>query len=113
MSADTLQPVADRLLVRPEPESEMTRSGRIVIPEKAREGRLDLTRALVLAVGPGNISPMGVLVPTQIRVGDTVLFAAGQSVTITVGEEKLAIVNESSVLAKVAPEAGEYVGAPV
>lgn len=93
--AQTLRPLADRVLVKPKAREEMTRSG-IVLPDTAKEKPQEGT---VIAVGTGKVLEDGNKVPMEIKVGDSVLYAkyAGTEYKID-GEEHL-ILRESDILA--------------
>jgi chaperonin GroES len=91
-----LQPLADRLVVKPIEREEVTKGG-IVLPdtvkEKPQEGK-------VLAVGPGRRSEEGKAIPMDIKVGDIVLYAKYGGTEIKIDDEELMILRESDVLAK-------------
>ncbi len=62
--------LADNVVAIEEPAQEQTVSG-IYIPESARES----TRmARVIAVGPGRVSPKGILIPMDMKPGDIVVY---------------------------------------
>ena len=94
--ATTLQPMADRVLVKPIEKEEMTKSG-IYIPdtvkEKPQEGE-------VIAVGPGKMSEDGKRIAMDIKVGDTVIYAKYGGTEIKVDDGELIILRESDILAK-------------
>ena len=89
-----LKPLGDRVVVKPKPKEETTRSG-IVLPDtvsdKPQEGS-------VLSVGPGRLLDNGKRVELEVKAGDTVLYAkyAGTEVKIE-GEEHL-ILREEEIL---------------
>jgi len=91
-----LQPLADRLVVKPIEREEVTKGG-IVLPdtvkEKPQEGE-------VLAVGPGRRSEEGKAIPMDIKVGDVVLYAKYGGTEVKVDDEELMILRESDILAK-------------
>jgi len=91
-----LQPLADRLVVKPIEREEVT-SGGIVLPdtvkEKPQEGK-------VLAVGPGRLSDEGKRIAVDIKVGDIVIYAKYGGTEIKVEDEELVILRESDILAK-------------
>jgi len=66
-----LRPLGDRVVIEPLEEDQTTASG-IVLPETAKEKP---QRGKVVAVGPGARDKDGNLVPLDVKVGDTVLFA--------------------------------------
>ena len=94
--AVTLQPMADRVLVKPMEKEEMTKSG-IYLPdtikEKPQEGE-------VLAVGPGKMSEDGKRIAMDLKVGDKVIYAKYGGAEIKVDDEELIILRESDILAK-------------
>ncbi len=65
-----VRPTMDRLIVLPAPQKEVTKSG-IVLPGSAQENQV---RGTVVAVGNG-IYENGELVPSEIVVGDVVIYA--------------------------------------
>ena len=93
-SANKVQPLADRLVVRPNEREEMTVSG-IVLPDTAKEKPQE---GEVVAVGPGRFED-GARVPLDVSVGDKVIYSkyGGTEVKVT-GEEYL-ILSARDVLA--------------
>ncbi len=91
-----LEPLADRLVVKPIEREEVTKSG-IVLPdtvkEKPQEGK-------VLAVGPGRLSEDGKRIAMDVKKGDIVLYAKYGGTEIKDNNEDLIILRESDVLAK-------------
>jgi len=82
-----LQPLDDRIVVKPGESEETTASG-LVIPDTAKEKP---QQGEVLAVGPGKRSEQtGEIIPIGVSVGDTVLYSkyGGTEVTID-GEDVL------------------------
>ena len=97
-----LQPLEDRIVVRPAEAEEMTISG-LVIPDTAKEKP---QQGEVLAVGPGRRAEnSGELIPLDIAVGDSVVYSKYGGTEITQDGEDLLILNARDVLAKV--EAGK------
>jgi len=91
-----LQPLADRLVVKPIEKEEVTKGG-IVIPdtvkEKPQEGE-------VMAVGPGRRADDGKLIAMDIKVGDRVIYSKYGGTEIKIDDEELIILRESDILAK-------------
>ena len=91
-----LQPLADRLVIKPIEREEITKGG-IVLPdtvkEKPQEGE-------ILAVGPGRLSDDGKLIAMDVKVGDIVIYAKYGGTEIRVEDEELVILRESDILAK-------------
>ena len=90
-----LQPLEDRIVVRPS-DSESTTASGLVIPDTAKEKP---QQGDVLAVGPGRRSEQtGELVPMDVAEGDTVVYSKYGGTEITVGGEDLLIRNARDVL---------------
>ena len=91
-----LQPLDDRIVVRPGEQEETTASG-IVIPDTAKEKPQE---GEVLAVGPGRRSEQtGEIIPIDVKVGDTVVYSKYGGTEITSGGEDLLILTSRDVLA--------------
>ena len=86
-----ITPLADRVLVRPVAAETTTVAG-IIIPDSAKEKPL---RGEVLAVGQGTKDEQMVL-----KAGDTILYGKYAGTEIEVDNEKLLIMRQSDVLAK-------------
>lgn len=91
-----LEPLADRLVVKPIEKEEMTKSG-LVLPETAKEKPQE---GEVLAVGPGRLSEDGKRIAMDIKKGDIVIYAKYGGTEIKIDEEELIILRESDILAK-------------
>jgi len=91
-----LQPLADRVVVRPIEREDVTKGG-IVLPdtvkEKPQEGE-------VVAVGKGRLSEDGKRMPIDVKVGDIVVYAKYGGVEYKVEDEELVILHETDILAK-------------
>ena len=94
--AAKLQPLADRVLVKPIEKEEKTKSG-IYIPDTAKEKPQE---GEVVAVGPGRIDETGKRIPMDLKVGDRVIYAKYGGTEIKVDEEEMMILRESDILAK-------------
>ncbi len=94
----SLQPLDDRIVVKPSESEEMTASG-LVIPDTAKEKP---QQGEVVAVGPGRRSEQsGELIPMDVSVGDIVVYSKyggteissdGADVLILTARDVLAIV---------------------
>ena len=92
----SLQPLEDRIIVKPGEAEETTVSG-LVIPDTAKEKP---QQGEVLAVGPGKRSEQtGDLIPVDVAVGDTVVYSKYGGTEIASGGEDLLILNARDVLA--------------
>ena len=95
----SLQPLDDRIVVRPSEAEETTASG-LVIPDTAKEKPQQGT---VLAVGPGRRSEhSGEIIPLDVKVGDTVVYSKYGGTEITVDGEDLLILSGRDILAVMA-----------
>ena len=94
----SLQPLEDRIVVRPGDAEETTVSG-LVIPDTAKEKP---QQGEVIAVGPGRRSEhSGELIPVDVSVGDLVLYSKYGGTEVTVDGEDLLVLSSRDVLAKV------------
>ena len=93
-----LQPLDDRIVVRPS-EAVFSSASGLVIPDTAKEKP---QQGEVLAVGPGRRADnTGDLVPLDISVGDTVVYSKYGGTEITFEGEDLLILTGRDVLAKI------------
>ncbi len=90
-----LKPLADRLVVEPKEQEEMTASG-LVLPETAKEKPQQGT---VIAAGPGRRDEDGDRIDMDVQVGDIVLYAKYAGTEVKLGDKKVLILKESDVLA--------------
>lgn len=93
-----LQPLDDRLVVRPSESEETTASG-LVIPDTAKEKP---QQGEVVAVGPGRrAESTGELIPLDVQVGDRVVYSKYGGTEFNLDGEDLLILTSRDVLAKV------------
>jgi chaperonin GroES len=92
-----LRPLGDRVVLRPAPGEEMTKSG-IVIPdtvkEKPQEGK-------IIAVGPGRTLDDGKREPMDVKTGQKVLYAKYAGTEFKLNGEDLLIIGQKDILAVV------------
>ena len=93
--ASPFQPLGDRVVVKPKPREETTRSG-IVLPDTAKEKPQEGT---VIAVGPGRLLDNGSRIPLEVKEGDTVIFAKYAGTELKHNDEEYVIMRESDLLA--------------
>ena len=91
-----LQPLADRLVVKPIEKEDVTKGG-IFLPDTAKEKPQE---GKVLAVGPGRLSDEGERITMDVKVGDIVLYAKYGGTEIKIDDEELIILRESDILTK-------------
>jgi chaperonin GroES len=94
--AISLQPLADRLVVKPTQKGEMTKSG-IYLPDTAKEKPQE---GEVVAVGPGRVTEDGKRIPMDLKVGDQVIYSKYGGSEIKIDDVEMMILRESDVLAK-------------
>ena len=93
-----LNPLDDRIVVRPNESEEKTASG-LVIPDTAKEKP---QQGEVLAVGPGRRADnTGEIIPLDVKVGDTVVYSKYGGTEIAVDGQDLLILTSRDVLAKI------------
>jgi chaperonin GroES len=93
-----LQPLDDRIVVKPGESEETTASG-LVIPDTAKEKP---QQGEVLAVGPGKRSEhTGEIIPIGVSVGDTVLYSKYGGTEVTIDGEDVLVLSARDVLALV------------
>jgi chaperonin GroES len=92
-----VNPLADRVVVRPMEEAESMRGG-LYIPDTAKEKP---QVGEIVAAGPGRYEK-DKRVPMEVKVGDKVLYGKYSGTEITLDNEQFLILRESDVLAIVA-----------
>ncbi|HZM31836.1 MAG TPA: co-chaperone GroES [Acidimicrobiales bacterium] len=91
-----LQPLDDRIVVKPGESEETTASG-LVIPDTAKEKP---QQGEVIAVGPGKRSEQtGDIIPVGVSVGDTVLYSKYGGTEVTIDGDDVLVLSARDVLA--------------
>ena len=90
-----IQPLGDRVVVKPSAKEEVTRSG-IVIPDTAKEKPQEGT---VVAVGSGRLLDNGDRAPVDVHVGDRVLFAKYGWTEFKLDGQEYLVLKENDILA--------------
>jgi chaperonin GroES len=93
--AINLKPLADRVVVEPKEQEDMTASG-IYVPETAKEKPQEAT---VVAVGPGRLLDNGERAPMEVKEGDRVIFAKYSGSEVKLDDTKYLILGEKDILA--------------
>jgi chaperonin GroES len=91
-----VQPLGDRVLVKPTEEQEQTKGG-IFIPDTASKERPQ--EGEIIAVGEGRTSEEGEIVDMKVEVGDKILFEKYGGTEIEIEGDKLLIMSEVRILA--------------
>jgi chaperonin GroES len=94
-TATQLKPLGDRIVVKPTPREEMTKSG-IVLPDTAKERPQEGT---ILSVGPGRTLDDGKREPMEVSPGEKVLFQKYAGTEFKLDEEELLILSQKDILA--------------
>ena len=89
-----IQPLGDRVVVRPLEDTEQMRGG-LYIPDTAKEKP---QQGEIIAVGPGRFEK-DERVPMELKVGHKVLYGKYSGTEITLDDEQVLIIKESDVLA--------------
>ena len=90
----SLEPLEDRIVVRPSEEEQTTSSG-IVIPDTAKEKPQE---GEVVAVGPGRWED-GQRVPLDVKVGDKVIYSKYGGTEVKVEGDEYLVLSGRDVLA--------------
>jgi len=91
----SLQPVADRILVKPDTPDSKTPGG-IVLPDAAKEIP---TKGTVIAIGPGKMLENGELVACSVKVGDQILFSKYEGIEVEIEGETHKVIRDDNVVA--------------
>ena len=89
-----INPLADRVLVRPLDAGEV-KKGSIIIPETAKEKPI---QGKVIAVGKGKILEDGGVRNLDVKKGDTILFGKYSGTDIKISGDEYLIMREDDVL---------------
>ncbi len=89
-----INPLEDRLVVKPAEAESKTASG-IVLPETAKEKP---TRGTVISVGPGKLLDNGTRAAVSVKVGEEVYYGKYAGTEIKVNDDKFVILREGDLL---------------
>ena len=92
-----MRPLGDRVVIRPTPREEMTKSG-IVLPDTAKEKPQE---GSIVAVGPGRLTDEGEREPMDVKEGDKVLYAKYAGTEFKIDGDEYLIVSQKDILAVV------------
>ena len=95
MSKLKLNPLADRVILKPAEPEEKTKGG-IILPDTAKEKPVEGT---IVAAGPGKVAENGELVKLSVKVGDKVLYGKYSGTEVTIEGEEYLIMRESDIFA--------------
>jgi chaperonin GroES len=94
-TSSKLRPLGDRVVVKPTPREEMTKSG-IVLPDTAKEKPQE---GVILAAGPGRILEDGKREQMDVKENDRVLYAKYAGTEFKLDGEELLIISQKDILA--------------
>ena len=90
-----VKPLADRVLIEPNPAEEKTAGG-LFIPDTAKEKPC---KGQVIATGPGKVLENGTRVELAVKKGDQVLFNKYAGTEVKLDGKEMIIVRQSDILA--------------
>jgi chaperonin GroES len=96
-SKTKVQPLGDRVILRPLSETEKkSKAGFIILETKEKEKP---ETATVVAVGEGRVNDTGTRIKMNVKVGDTVLFSKYMPDEIKIDGETLLVLREDQIIA--------------
>ena len=90
-----LQPLADRVIVEPMEEEEVSKGG-IILPDTAKEKP---QKGKIIAVGPGRFDENGKRIPPEVKKGDKVIYQKYAGTELKQANKEYLILRESDILA--------------
>ena len=90
-----IQPLGDRILLKPLEAEEKTKGG-IIVPDTAKEKP---QQAEVVSVGKGKVLESGKTDPVEVKAGDKVLYGKYSGTEIKIEGDDFLIVREEDILA--------------
>lgn len=91
-----LQPLGDRVVVKPDADQDLRTSSGLVIPDTAKEKPQE---AEVIAVGDGKYNDEGKRIKLDVKKGDKVLIGKYSGTDIKIDDGEYTILREDEVLA--------------
>ena len=88
-----IQPLADRVIVKPR-EAEDTTKGGIILPDTAKEKPIEGT---IVAVGGGRVTDDGKTIALNVKVGDTILYGKYSGTEVKIEGDEYLIMRESDI----------------
>lgn len=92
---NTLKPLFDNVLIRRLEAEAKTASG-IILPDSAQEKP---TMGIVVAIGPGKVTPKGEKEPMVVKVGQKVMYKEWGGNKVKLNAEELVLVEQKDILA--------------
>jgi len=94
LSKVKIQPLGDRVLVKPMEAKEMKRGG-IIIPDSAKEKPQEGT---IAACGKGKTTDEGKVIALDVKVGDKILYGKYSGSEIKLDDEDYLIMHQDDIL---------------
>ncbi|NLO91310.1 MAG: co-chaperone GroES [Elusimicrobia bacterium] len=89
-----LQPLGDRVLVKPV-EKEEVRKGGIIIPDTAKEKPQE---GEIVAAGPGKLGEDGKRLAMDVKAGDRILYGKYSGTEIKIDDKEYLIMHQEDIL---------------
>ena len=89
-----IQPLGDRVLVKPVEKTETKRGG-IIIPDTAKEKPQE---GLVVACGKGKTTEDGKILPMDVKAGDKILYGKYSGSELKLDDQEYLIMHQDDVL---------------
>lgn len=90
-----LRPLGDRVVVKPTPQEEMTKSG-IILHSDSKERP---ERGEIIAIGGGKLLDNGSFAPMNVKVGDKVVFKKYSPDEVKIDDQEYLVISESDIMA--------------
>ena len=94
LSKVKIQPLGDRVLVKPA-EAKETKRGGIIIPDSAKEKPQE---GIIAACGKGKTTEDGKVIALDVKVGDKVLYGKYSGSEIKLDDEDYLIMHQDDIL---------------
>lgn len=88
-----IQPLGDRVIVKPMAAEEKTKGG-IILPDTAQEKPIEGT---IVAVGTGRVTDDGKEIKMNVKAGDKVLYGKYSGNEVSIDGEEYLIMRESDI----------------
>ena len=92
-----IKPLADRVVVKPVEEQEVSKSG-IIIPDTAKEKPME---GEIIEIGSGRLTDDGKKIELEVKKGDRILYGKYSGTEISIDGDEYLIMRESDIFAVV------------
>lgn len=89
-----IQPLGDRVLVKPVEPKEVKKGG-IIIPDTAKEKPME---GEIVAAGPGKTTEEGKRLPMDVKAGDRILYGKYSGTEIKINDVEYLIMHQDDIL---------------